>query len=146
MACYQVPQGPCPLVGDGLPAEVDLRHSPRADAPGRLRHGGQGSEELGADYLLDAVRVLPVAGLAGLVRSVWLTRVYGSPGPAEGMVRRDERGRLVLVKRRLGIPASLRHQAWPVPMGGCRPGLRKLPAGAWAYLQQREPVGVWELR
>jgi hypothetical protein len=92
-----------------------------------------------------------VAELAGLVRSVWLTRVYGSPGPAVGMVRRDEPGRLVLVlmlvqQLRLGIPPSLRHQAWPVPTDGCRPGLRMLPAGAWAYLQQREPVGVWELR
>jgi len=84
-----------------------------------------------------------------LVRSVWLTRVYGSPGPAVGMVLRDERVWLVLVlvqQRRLGIPPSLRHQAWPVPTGGWRPGLRMLPAGAWKYLQQCEPVGVWKLR
>jgi hypothetical protein len=90
-----------------------------------------------------------VAGLAGLVRSVWLTRVYGSPGPAVGMVRRDELGWLVLVlvqQRRLGIQPWLRHQAWPVPTAGWRPGLRMLPAGAWTYLQQREPVGVWKLR
>ena len=53
--------------------------------------------------------------------------------------------RLVLV-RRWRIRQSQRHQAWPVPTGGCRPGLRMLPAVAWAYLPQREPVGVWELR
>jgi hypothetical protein len=56
--------------------------------------------------------------------------------------------RLVLRRlvRRRRIPPSQRHQAWPVPTGGCRPGLRMLPAVAWAYLPQREPVGVWELR
>ena len=96
-----------------------------------------------------------MAGLAGLVRSVWPTRVYGSPGLAGGMVRQVELGRLVLallrlvlrrLVRRRRIPPSQRHQAWPVPMGGCRPDLRMLPAVAWAYLPQREPVGVWELR
>ena len=90
-----------------------------------------------------------MAGLAGLVRSVWPTRVYGSPGLAGGMVRQVELGRLVLALLRLvrrRIPPSQRHQAWPVPTGGCRPGLRMLPAVAWAYLPQREPVGVWELR
>ena len=89
-----------------------------------------------------------MAGLAVLVRSVWLTRVYGSPGPAGGGVLRVELGRLVLVlvRRRLGIQPPIGHQAWPVPPGGCRPGLWMLPAGAWAYLPQRAPVGVWELR
>jgi len=69
------------------------------------------------------------------------------------MVRRVELGRLVLVLLRLvlalllrWLPPSLRHQAWPVPMGGPRPGLRELPAVAWACLPQREPVGVWGLR
>ena len=64
------------------------------------------------------------------------------------MVRRVELGRRVLVLgRRLGIhQPSLGHQAWPVLTGGCRPGLPVLPAGAWAYLPQLEPVGVWKLR
>jgi hypothetical protein len=92
--------------------------------------------------------------LAGLVRSVWPTRVAGSPGPAGGMVRRVELGQLVLVlvllvRRgwwRWRIPLSLQHQAWPVPMGGCRPALLELPAVAWAYWPQPEPVGVWGLR
>ena len=88
-----------------------------------------------------------------MVRSVWPTLVDGSPGPAGGMVRRVELGRLVLVLLRLvlalllrWLPLSLRHQAWPLPTGGCRPGLRVLPAVAWACLPQREPVGVWGLR
>ena len=97
-----------------------------------------------------------------MVRSVWPTRVYGSPGPAGGMVRQVELGRLVLAVQRLvlallqlmllrlvrrwRIPQSQRHLAWPVPTGGCRPGLRMLPAVAWACLPQREQVGVWELR
>jgi len=78
------------------------------------------------------------------------------------MVRQVELGRLVLAVQRLvlallqlmllrlvrrwQIPQSQRHQAWPVPTGGCRPGLRMLPAVAWACLPQREQVGVWELR
>jgi hypothetical protein len=72
------------------------------------------------------------------------------------MVRRVELGRLVLVLLVLvllvlalllrWLPLSLRHQAWPLPTGGCRPGLRVLPAVAWACLPQREPVGVWGLR
>jgi hypothetical protein len=69
------------------------------------------------------------------------------------MVRQVELGQLVLALLRLvlrlvrrRIPPSQRHQAWPVPTGGCRPGLRMFPAVAWAYLPQREPVGVWELR
>jgi hypothetical protein len=64
------------------------------------------------------------------------------------MVRRVELVRRVLVlgQRRRGMAPSLRHQAWPVPTGGCHPGLPEPPAGAWAYLPQREPVGVWALR
>lgn len=90
--------------------------------------------------------------MAGLVRSVWPTRVAGSPGPAGGMVRRVELGQLVLVPvlrrgwRGWRIPLSLRHQAWPVPTGGPRPGPRELPAVAWAYWPRPEPVGVWGLR
>ena len=53
---------------------------------------------------------------------------------------------LLRLVRRWRIPPSQRHQAWPVPTGGCHPGLRMLPAVAWACLPQREPVGVWELR
>jgi len=117
-------------------------------------HGGQGSAERGADFLLGAVMGRVVAGLAGLGRSVWPTRVAGSPGPAGGMVRLVELGQLVLVPvlvmrrgwRRWRIPPSLRHQVWPVPMGGPRPGPRELPAVAWAYWPQPEPVGVWGLR
>lgn len=92
--------------------------------------------------------------MAGLVRSVWPTRVAGSPGAAGGMVRRVELGQLVLVPvlvmrrgwRGWRIPLSLRHQAWPVPTGGPRPDLRELPAVAWAYWPRPEPVGVWGLR
>ena len=75
------------------------------------------------------------------------------------MVRPVELGRLVLAVQRLVLAVlklmllrlvlvrqSQRHQAWPVPTGGCRPGLRMLPAVAWACLPQREQVGVWELR
>jgi hypothetical protein len=50
-------QGPCPPVGGGLPAGGDLRHSPRADAQGHLRRGGQGSAERAADYPLGAVKL-----------------------------------------------------------------------------------------
>ncbi len=81
-----------------------------------------------------------------MVRSVWPTLVDGSPGLAGGMVRRVELGRLVLALLLRWLPPSLRHQAWPLPTGGCRPGLRVLPAVAWACLPQREPVGVWGLR
>jgi hypothetical protein len=57
------------------------------------------------------------------------------------MVRRVELERLVLVLvlvlvRRWRIPPLLRHQAWPVPTGGCRPGQRMIPAVVWAYLPQ----------
>jgi hypothetical protein len=101
---------------------------------------------LGAARLPVAVKVKPVAGLAGLPQSVWLTRVDGSPGPAGGMVRLVAMGRLVLLRWRLGIPPSERCQAWPVPTAEFRPGLRILPAGAWAYLPASEPAGVWELQ